>query len=84
MYPLFLMGVGAAIITVLLVWFVPEFAQIFGRMKEQGKLPWATTALMGFSEWLQDWWLGILIVVAGGIAWLVYFISDSKEAQAKN
>lgn len=82
-YPLFLMGVGAAIITVLLVWFVPEFAQIFGRMKEQGKLPWATTALMGFSEWLQDWWLGILIVVVGGITWLVYYISDSKEAQAK-
>lgn len=82
-YPLFLMGVGAAIITVLLVWFVPEFAQIFGRMKEQGKLPWATTALMGFSEWLQDWWLGILIVVVGGVTWLVYYISDSKEAQAK-
>ncbi len=82
-YPLFLMGVGAAIITVLLVWFVPEFAQIFGRMKEQGKLPWATTALMGFSDWLQDWWLGIIIVVGGGITWLVYYISDSQEAQAK-
>lgn len=82
-YPLFLMGVGASIITVLLVWFVPEFAQIFGRMKEQGKLPWATTALMGFSEWLQAWWPVLLIVVGGGIAWLVYYIADSKEAQAK-
>ncbi|MEZ6130906.1 MAG: type II secretion system F family protein [Planctomycetaceae bacterium] len=82
-YPLFLMGVGSVIISVLLVWFVPEFAQIFGRMEEQGKLPWATTALMGFSRWLQDWWYIILPAVVGAVGWVVYQISESKEAQAR-
>lgn len=82
-YPLFLMGVGSIIITVLLVWFVPEFAQIFGRMEEQGKLPWATTTLMGFSRWLQDWWYLIFPTLIGGVIWLVMHISSSPEAQAK-
>ena len=82
-YPLFLMGVGSIIITVLLVWFVPEFAQIFGRMKEQGKLPWATTALMSFSESLQQWWYVILPALVGGVLGLFYCVSESKEAQDK-
>lgn len=82
-YPLFLMGVGSIIITVLLVWFVPEFAQIFGRMEEQGKLPWATTTLMGFSRWLQDWWYLIFPTLIGGVVWLVMHVSSSTEAQAK-
>lgn len=82
-YPLFLMGVGSIIITVLLVWFVPEFAQIFGRMKEQGKLPWATTTLMSFSESLQKWWYVILPAGIGGVVGLFYYVSESKEAQDK-
>ncbi|MEO1981601.1 MAG: type II secretion system F family protein, partial [Fuerstiella sp.] len=82
-YPLFLMGVGSIIITVLLVWFVPEFAQIFGRMEEQGKLPWATTTLMSFSESLQKWWYVILPALVGGVAGLFYYVSESKEAQDK-
>ncbi len=82
-YPLFLMGAGAAIISVLLIWFVPKFAQIFGRMKEQGKLPWATTALMSFSDWLQNWWYVIIPVIFGIVAWLFYYFNESKEAQDK-
>ena len=42
-YPVFLMVVGIGIVTVMMVWFVPEFAAMFGRMREEGKLPWATT-----------------------------------------
>ena len=80
-YPIFLMSAGAIIITVLLVGFVPKFAQIFGRMDEQGKLPWATTALMGFSHWLQDWWLMILLVIVGTVVWVYYYFTESKEAQ---
>lgn len=80
-YPLFLMGAGTGIISVLLVWFVPKFTQIFGRMKEQGKLPWATTALMNFSDWLQNWWYIIIPAIVGLVVWLIYYINDSKEAQ---
>ncbi|GAB5442715.1 MAG: type II secretion system F family protein [Fuerstiella sp.] len=81
-YPLFLMIVGTAIISVLLVWFVPEFAQIFGRMKEQGKLPWATTTLMSFSESLQEWWPAILGALVLGVGGAIYYLAENKEAQA--
>ncbi|MEZ6125289.1 MAG: type II secretion system F family protein [Planctomycetaceae bacterium] len=82
-YPLFLMSVGSIIIAVLLVWFVPKFAQIFGRMAEQGQLPWATTTLLSFSDWLQQWWYIVLPVVAGSAAWAWYTVSESREAQEK-
>ena len=39
-YPLFLMSVGLTIVTIMMVWFVPKFAAIFGRMQDQGTLPW--------------------------------------------
>lgn len=82
-YPLFLFGVGTIIIGVLLVWFVPEFAQIFQRMREQNKLPWATMTLMAFSEKLQEWWMIILPVLVFGPIALYFYISDNKEAQEK-
>ena len=82
-YPLFLFGVGTIIIGVLLVWFVPEFAQIFQRMREQNKLPWATMTLMSFSEKLQEWWMIILPVLVFGPIALYFYISDNKDAQEK-
>ena len=80
-YPLFLLIVGSIIIGVLLVWFVPEFAQIFGRMKEQGKLPWATTTLMSFSEGLQEWWMILVPAIIALIVGTYYHFSENKEAQ---
>jgi general secretion pathway protein F/type IV pilus assembly protein PilC len=53
-YPLFLMLVGLAVVTVMMVWFVPKFAVIFDRMKDQGTLPWATTTLLGISDAIQN------------------------------
>jgi general secretion pathway protein F len=82
-YPLFLMIVGSIIVTVLMVVFVPEFAQMFKRMEDDGKLPWATVTLMGFSRWLQNWWYLIFPSIIGGIIWVLYYISESKDAQDK-
>ncbi len=56
-YPMFLMGFGSVVVGVLLVYFVPKFEPIFGRMQERGALPWATTALLGFSDAAQRYWL---------------------------
>lgn len=66
-YPLFLLLVGTGIVVVMMVWFVPKFAAMFDRMKSQGNLPWATTALMGISDGLQKWWMLIAIVLVGAI-----------------
>lgn len=80
-YPVFLMGVGSIIITVLLVYFVPEFAQIFGRMKEQGKLPWATITLMNFSDHLQQWWYILLPALISAVIGGWYYVSTNSDAQ---
>ncbi len=63
-YPMFLMVFGGFVVAVLLVYFVPKFEPIFGRMEERGGLPWATSTLLGFSEAAQQYWLvfvGLLI-----------------------
>lgn len=71
-YPLFLMTVGMAIVTVMMIWFVPEFASIFDRMKDQGTLPWATTTLLALSDGLQSYGLlilvGLIVVISGVVS----------------
>jgi general secretion pathway protein F/type IV pilus assembly protein PilC len=63
-YPAFLAVFGSLIVIVLLVEFVPRFEPIFERMNERGQLPWATTALLGMSDFAQKYWM----LVAAGLA----------------
>lgn len=81
-YPLFLMTVGMAIVTVMMIWFVPEFASIFDRMKDQGTLPWATTTLLALSDGLQSYGLLILFGLIAVISGVVSF-SRSPEGIRK-
>jgi general secretion pathway protein F/type IV pilus assembly protein PilC len=69
-YPLFLVVMGTIIVTAMLVFFVPKFEPIFDRMSSRGELPWATTALMGFSGFLQDYGVLLLagLIVAVGFS----------------
>ncbi len=73
-YPVFLMTVGIVIVTVMMVVFVPEFAAIFGRMREAGTLPWATTTLLSFSDMIQSYGLfflvAIIAAVVAAVSWL--------------
>ena len=63
-YPGVLLTIGTLITGVLLIFFVPSFANIFDQLRQQGELPWATEALLGFSELLQSWWWAIAILIA--------------------
>lgn len=80
-YPLFLAGAGGLIISVLLLWFVPEFSTIFEQMKNRGELPWATTALMSFSDSIQDWWFLVLLAIAGAIGGTWYYFVETPEGR---
>jgi general secretion pathway protein F/type IV pilus assembly protein PilC len=67
-YPAFGVVVGTAVVAAMLVFFVPKFEPMFERLREVGQLPWATTALMGLSGFLQAYgWLVGLALVAGGM-----------------
>jgi general secretion pathway protein F/type IV pilus assembly protein PilC len=56
----------------MMIWFVPEFASIFDRMKDQGTLPWATTTLLALSDGLQSYGLlilvGLIVVISGVVS----------------
>ena len=68
-YPMVLFVVGTIIVTVLLVYFVPLFADMFDTMKRQGNLPQPTIILIAFSEFLQKW--GIWFA---GFCTILYFV----------
>lgn len=74
-YPMFLLVFGTGIVWALLVWFVPKFSGIFDRMAAQGDLPWATTALLGFSVTAQRFWLLALILIGAAIAGGKYYLA---------
>jgi MSHA biogenesis protein MshG len=64
-YPLFVliaMGVALAVINLLVI---PAFAKVFAQFHAQ--LPWPTRVLIGFSEFMQHWWLLLAIALVGGI-----------------
>lgn len=77
-YPLFLMSVGTLIVMVMMIWFVPNFAAIFDRMRTAGTLPWATTTLLSVSETLQRWWMLLLVVIIAAVSALVTWLRTEE------
>jgi type II secretory pathway component PulF len=63
-YPVFLAVVGSVIVTILIVFFVPKFADLFSRLRERGELPLVTDWLLAFSGLLRHWGLIFLVVFA--------------------
>ncbi len=61
-YPVILAVAGFSAVTVLIVFFVPKFAELFARLREMGELPFLTIALLWLSDTLRQW--GWLLVVA--------------------
>jgi type II secretory pathway component PulF len=64
-YPMFLSAVGTLVVFGLLVFFVPNFGQIFEDLREKGELPAVTEWLMWTSETLQKWGIVLLLGLAG-------------------
>lgn len=71
-YPIFLAGAGFAVVTVLMVFFVPKFESIFEKLKEKGEMPDITSLLLWTSQSIRTyWWLLLLAVgaAAGAYRW---------------
>jgi type II secretory pathway component PulF len=69
-YPAFLAVVGAIIVTVLVVFFVPSFGELFQSLREKGELPAVTEMLLSTSAFLRRWGLPLLAVLGGSAWWL--------------
>lgn len=76
-YPMMLAVVGMLVVTGLVVFVVPRFEQLFGRLRERGELPALTDWLLWSSNlpWRGDFWfpwgLGILggLIIGGLYGW---------------
>jgi general secretion pathway protein F/type IV pilus assembly protein PilC len=65
-YPLILLMIGSVVVVVLVVFFVPMYAQIFERLKERGELPMLTAILLWFSDTLGSYgFIFLLLGIAG-------------------
>jgi len=70
-YPAFLAVVGFVVTLVLIVFFVPKFAELFTMLEQQGGgLPIITVILLGLSDVLGRYGLLLAIAAAGLVYWL--------------
>lgn len=76
-YPAILALASTCITTVLIVFFVPKFAELFERLQQQGGgLPWATVALLALSDFLGRFGL----VLLGAMAALGYALRQAIQS----
>jgi type II secretory pathway component PulF len=76
-YPFVLGTIGTAVVSALIIFFVPKFGQLFDQLREKGELPIFTDWLLQFSEFLQGYWY--LIVGAFAILFIVLRVQLSSE-----
>jgi type II secretory pathway component PulF len=67
-YPVFLGVIGSCIVTALIIFFVPQFDELFKSLRERGELPVLTEWLLWFSNSMQSWGLLVALVAVIGIA----------------
>jgi len=66
-YPVFLAVVGTIVVAVLVIFFVPQFEDMFARLRQRGELPLMTDWLLGISDLLRRWGIWILAAAAVGV-----------------
>jgi general secretion pathway protein F/type IV pilus assembly protein PilC len=67
-YPAFLAVFGFAIVAVLVTFFVPQFENLFERLRDKGELPVFTDWLLTVSAAIHGYgWLILLIVIGVGV-----------------
>ncbi len=69
-YPIFLAVVGFIVLNVLVIFFVPQFKDIFSKLEEKGELPGLTV----FIIWLSYIMRNYLIFVLAGVALIYYLV----------
>ena len=69
-YPAFLAVAGFLVVNALIIFFVPQFEEIFAKLKAKGELPFLTQALLSTSHFMQSWRgiLGVAVVVVVVVA----------------
>ncbi len=81
-YPVFLGIIGTSVVGGLLIFFVPNFAEIFEQLREKGELPALTDWLLWTSDTMQRWWPVVLLIAGLAFASLrAYVATDQGRRQ---
>lgn len=76
MYPIIMLTVGTALISVIFIVVIPQMAKIFLSMKMQ--LPLPTRISIGISEFMQSYWFWLIIGIIISIFALKSYIKTPK------
>ncbi len=71
-YPAVLATIGSIVVTVLIVFFVPKFGQMFDQLRAMGELPAITDWLLWFSDFVRGYGV-ILLAIVGILVVVVRF-----------
>ena len=69
-YPILLGIAGFTATTVLIVFFVPKFSELFDRLRQRGELPSLTIGLLGLSDFLRAYGLFVVVALVALAFWL--------------
>jgi len=79
-YPIFVIVVFIAVFLIMMVFVIPRLSGVLTQLGT-GELPWLTRIMLALSRFTSDWFIGILLLIAGGIGWLIYYLrSDIGKA----
>ncbi len=73
-YPVAVMIVAVVIVTVLMVWVIPKFEEVFSGLLEGAQLPAFTRLVLGISRTIKDHIVVTLIVVASFVVVMKLFL----------
>ena len=72
-YPVVLLATSVSILFFLILFVMPQIAQVFEDMGQA--LPLPTRILLGTSQWLRDYWWLLVGALAGAAIWLRRYVS---------
>lgn len=78
-YPVMVMAVALLVSSILLVWVVPQFEDVFKGFGAE--LPAFTQMIVNLSRFMVSWWWLILIALVGGIVGLIAAYKRSPKMQ---
>jgi type IV pilus assembly protein PilC len=77
MYPMSILGIAFVVTSVIMIWVVPAFKQVFTSFGAD--LPAPTLFVMAISEFFVAWWWAIF----GGLGAAIYFFFQTWQRSAK-
>lgn len=77
-YPMFVMIAMSVALAVINLLVIPAFSKVFAQF--HAELPLPTRILIGFSEFMQQWWWLLGMGIAGGIVAFVRWIATEPGA----